>query len=172
MMPKNVIFSTGHLILTIKDMAIFDIDYNDEDNLLKKCNDFYIKNKLNLRLYKTKNGYRAFITNKKFKLINEEKLLKEYAKELYADSRYFICLRGLSLNAFNTRISPKYLDRNFHELVINDFIKKYEEYHQKDEAVTHYKISIGDNIILPEFKDFIDEHDLLTKAFNKNFILV
>ena len=63
---ENTTFSSEHLILTIPSMAVFDIDPIKQEDLLKKCNDFYIKNNLNLRIYKTKNGYCGYAGKTKY----------------------------------------------------------------------------------------------------------
>lgn len=172
MLPANFEFSTEHLILTIPNMAIFDIDDISEEILLNKTYDFYKNNNLNLRIYKTKNGYRAFITNGKFQVSKDKKTLIKYCKEISADVRYINALNGYMLNAFNARISPKYLSRLEFPYDINTFFKKYEEYQNKSESITRYITSIGNSKIFPEFENFINEHDLFTKAFNKNSILV
>lgn len=153
-------------------MAIFDIDDISEKILLNKAYDFYKNNNLNLRIYKTKNGYRAFITNKKFEVFKDKKTLIKYCKEISADIRYINALNAYMLNAFNARISPKYLSRLEFPYDINAFFKKYEEYQNKLESITRYIGSIGDGKILSEFESFINEHDLFTKTFNKNSILV
>jgi len=153
-------------------MSIFDIDNMSEDILLNKANNFYKNYSFNLRIYKTKNGYRIFITNKKFEIPKDRKILIKYCKELSADVRYINALNIYFLNAFNTRISPKYLSKSDSGYDINTFFKKYEEYQNKSESVTRYIKSIGDGEILPEFETFIDEHDLFTKSFDKNCILV
>lgn len=153
-------------------MAIFDVDIISEEALLNKANDFYKKYKLNLRIYQTQNGYRVFITNKKFEVSKDKKTIIKYCKEMSADIRYINALNGYMLNAFNARISPKYLSRLKFPYDINTFFKKYEEYQNKLESITRYITSIGNSEILPEFENFINEHDLFTKAFNKNSILV
>ena len=153
-------------------MAIFDIDDIGEEMLLNKADAFYKNHNLNLRIYKTKNGYRMFITNKKFDLSKDNKLLIGYCKEISADIRYIKTLITYSLNAFDVRISPKYLSRLNFPYDINTFFKKYEEYQNKPESVTRYIKSFGDEQILLEFETFINEHDLFTKTFDKNSILV
>jgi len=172
MLPTNIEFSTEHLILSISNMAIFDLDNISEDILLDKADIFYKNHNLNLRIYKTKNGYRIFITNKKFRVFQDKNILIKYCKEISADIRYINALNGYLLNAFNARISPKYLSRLNSPYDINTFFKKYEEYQNKSESVTRYIKSIGDGEILLEFKAFINEHDSFTKTFDKNSILV
>jgi len=172
MLPKNIEFSTEHLILTIPNMAIFDIDNTDQNLLLTKCQEFYNKYKLNLRIYKTKNGYRIFITNKKFHPINNKRILLQYGSEILADSRYIKIINSKFLYRFDARISPKYLSILYNPRLQDHFFKKYEEYQKKDEAISIYLTSIGDGEILEDFNLFIKDHDLLTKAFYKNFILV
>lgn len=153
-------------------MAIFDIDDLSEEILLNKVDNFYKNHNLNLRIYKTKNGYRVFITNKKFEISKDKEVLIKYCKEIYADVRYIKALNIYLLNAFPVRISPKYLSRLYAPYDINTFFKKYEEYQNKSESITRYIKSIGDGQIFSEFETFINEHDLFTKAFDKNCILV
>jgi hypothetical protein len=169
---ENTTFSSEHLILTIPSMAVFDIDSIKQEDLLKKCNDFYIKNNLNLRIYKTKNGYRAFITNVKFGFSNDKQTLIKYCKEISADTRYLNMMSETYSTDFSTRISPKYLNIRVFPTSLDSFFKKYQQYKQKNEAITSYITSIGNGEILQDFKNFIEQHDQETKAFNKNSILV
>jgi hypothetical protein len=172
MLPLNFEFSTEHLILTIPNMAIFDLENMPEEIVLSKADIFYKNYNYNLRIYKTKNGYRIFLTNKKFGVFKDKKILIKYCKELSADTRYIIALNMYLLNSFNARISPKYLSKLNVSYDINTFFKKYEEYQNKKECITTYIKSVGDGEILTEFQSFINEHDLFTKSFNKNCTLV
>jgi hypothetical protein len=169
---ENATFSSEHLILTIRNMAIFDIESIKEEDLFKKCNDFYIKNDLNLRIYKTKNGYRGFITNAKFEFSKDKQTLIKYCKEISADTRYLNMMSETYSIDFPIRISPKYLNIRVFPSSSDSFYKRYQQYKQKNEAITSYIKSIGNGEILEDFKYFIDQHDKETKAFNKNSILV
>jgi hypothetical protein len=169
---ENATFSSEHLILTIRNMAVFDIDSIKEEDLFKKCNNFYIKNNLNLRIYKTKKGYRAFITNAKFQFSEDKEILIKYCKELSADTKYLTMMSETYSIDFSTRISPKYLNIRLSPFSFDSFYKRYQQYKQKNEAITSYIKSIGNEEILQDFKHFIDQHDKETKAFNKNSILV
>ena len=169
---ENATFSSEYLILTSHNMAIFDIESIKEEDLLKKCNDFYIKNNLNLRIYKTKNGYRAFITNAKFDFSRDKQILIKYCKEISADTRYLNMMSETYSTDFPIRISPKYLNIRVFPSSLDSFFKKYQQYKQKNEAITLYITSIGNGEVLQDFKNFIDQHDKETKAFNKNSILV
>lgn len=172
MLRKNIEFSTEYLILTIYNMAIFDIKNVDQDIFLEKCKQFYKKYKLNLRIYKTRNGYRVFITNDKFHPINNKRILLKYGSEIFADQRYIIMINQKYLFHFSARISPKYLNILYFPFEKSVFFKKYKEYEEKNEAITKYLTSIGDGKILEEFDEFIKDHDIFTKAFNKDFMLV
>jgi len=169
---ENAAFSSEHLILTSENMAIFDIESIKEEDLLKKCNDFNIKHNLNLRIYKTKNGYRAFINNARFEFSKDKQILIEYSKEISADTKYLYMMSQTYSICFPIRISPKYLNIRVFPTSLDSFFKKYQQYKQKNEAITSYLISIGNGEVLQDFKNFIDQHDKETKAFNRNSILV
>lgn len=173
-LPKSISFSESEItkyLLLKTDMAIFDIDYQTQDKLLVTCNNFYKKNRYNLRIYKTSNGYRVFLTNQKFNIIKDFKLLCVLTEELEADIRYLIySVRKNS--SFTARIAPKNINV-VNVATMKQLINEFENYKNNlNKGVTRYVTSIGDGIILEEFNDFIREHDDLTKAFKKDCILV
>jgi len=174
-LPKNISFSQSelnkYLILTT-DMVIFDLDFKNENHILELCNNFYKKYKYDLRIYKTSNGYRIFLTNKKFNVISDFNILNNYTKELDADERYLIFNLKKSFKIFPIRIAPKKINA-INVTTIFQLIDEFKEYQNNpNESVTRYITSIGKGIILEEFKEFIIQHDEITKAFNKDSILV
>jgi hypothetical protein len=174
-LPKNILYSSGeltkYLILTT-EMAIFDVDSKTQNEILEICNNFYNKYKLNLRIYQTSNGYRLFLTNKKFDLALDFKLLMQYTKELNGDTRYIIFNLKKSFGIFTARIAPKKINAQEVSTMI-ELVNKFNDYkNHPNEGVARYITSIGNGVILEEFKDFITQHDEVSKAFNKNSILI
>jgi hypothetical protein len=154
-------------------MVMVDIDLLEEDEIINLCKIFYKQHNTNSRLYKTKNGYRIFLTNKKFIFEKDKSYLYAVYDFFHGDVRYLdlIYVNQLSEYKFHARIVPK--NENF--LNANEEkIKKYFLLYQKDNsvAVTRYITSIGDGLILDDFKDTIIKHDKVTKAFLKDSILV
>lgn len=173
-LPKNISFSqsevNAYLLLSTK-MVIFDIDYKTEKQILEICNNFYAKYKLNLRIYQTSNGHRVFLTNRKFNFINDFNILSQYTNELQADKQYLIFTFKRN-RIFTARVAPKSINAA-NLSTIKDLVSQFETYkNNPNQSVTKYITSIKDEIILEDFKDFINEHDEITKAFNKNSILI
>ena len=159
------------IVLQIDNMLIVDIDNQQDDKIIKNIENFYKKYNLNCLIYKTKNGHRVFITNKKFDITSDYDLIFHYYQILEGDIQYLqVSLTGKE-NFFHARIVPKYKKfRNKNEeKILKNFLK-----YQKDDsiAVTRYITSIGDGLILDDFKNFIAKHDKATKAFLKDSILV
>jgi hypothetical protein len=64
-----VIISLGFTVVCkFDDMLPIDIDAKQDKDVIQSCREFSDKFKLDLKLYKTKNGHRVFITNKKFNI--------------------------------------------------------------------------------------------------------
>lgn len=170
---SNVIISIGAtVVLKTHDMLPIDIDGQEDNQVINNCRKFSERYSFNLRLYKTRNGHRAIVTNQKFDIKKDFNLIKEYFELLQADLRYLIvaCNNG-ELDYFHMRLVPKTIPfRTFDEKqIIEEFIR-----YQKDPniSVCRYIDSFGDGYILDKFKNNIAKHDYATKAFNKNSILV
>jgi hypothetical protein len=170
---SEIIISIGAtVVIKNYNMLTIDIDRHSNDKIIKKCKEFYDKFKFNLRLYKTKNGHRAFVTNKKFNIKSDFAIIKTYFEFLEADIRYLTvaCNNG-ELDYFHARIVPK--QENFKTFDEKQIIENFIQYQKnKDIAVCRYLDSIGDGYILEDFVESIKKHDYATKAFNKNSILV
>lgn len=173
-LSKNISFSnngfTNYLVLK-SSMVMFDIDYLNEKEILEKCNIFFKNHNLDLRIYRTKNGYRIFLTNKEINILSKFKIISDYTKELKGDMRYIYAVL-FKQDKFAARIAPKYLSYiNISES--HNIEKGFINYiNNSNESVSRYITSIGNGTILDDFKDFIEEHDNITKAFNENSILV
>jgi len=170
---KYISFSKNHenkYLILKSPMILFDVDFISEEKILKISTFFSEKYKHNLRIYKSKNGYRIFLTDKKFNILVDRKLIYKYAEELNSDQRYFdISLKQNYL--FPIRVAPKQIDAK-NILDIRMIEEKFQTYMNDDsKSVARYITTIGNEIILDEFKEFINLHDQITKAFNKNCIL-
>lgn len=170
-MPSRTISLGFTIVLQIDNMLIVDIDNQKDDEIIKSIENFYKKYNLNSLIYKTRNGHRVFITNKKFDITSDYDLIFHYYQTLKGDLQYLeISLTGKE-NFFHARIVPK--QNGFRNKNEEQILKKFLNY-QKDKsiAVTRYITSIGDGLILDDFKEFIAKHDKATKAFLKDSILV
>lgn len=167
-----VIISLGFTVVyKFDDMLPIDIDAKQDKDIIQSCKEFSDKFKLDLRLYKTRNGHRVFVTNKKFNIRKDFDLIYYYFNVLKGDLEYLNCSFNKDINYFHTRIVPKIQDfKTFDEQeIIKNFIK-----YQKDSSasVCRYIDSFGEGVILPEFEAYISKHDYATKAFLKDSILV
>ena len=167
-----VIISLGFTVACkFDEMLPIDIDARQDKDVIQSCKEFSDKFKLDLRLYKTKNGHRAFVTNKKFNIRKDFDLIYYYFNALKGDLKYLDVAFNKEATYFHTRIVPKTQDfKTFNEQeIIKNFIK-----YQKDSniSVCKYIDSFGQDIILPEFETYISKHDYATKAFLKDSILV
>ena len=181
MKSVQVYYSGYAVVLNIENMLMIDIELLKEDEIINLCKIFYEKQKINSRLYKTKNGYRLFSTNKIFDVKKDKGFLYEIYNFFHGDEGYLNMLYSYYLPRcqfdekikckFHVRISPK--NENF-VTFDQEKIKKHFFFYQKDNsiAVARYITSIGNGLILDEFKDFIIKHDKATKAFLKDSILV
>jgi hypothetical protein len=169
---SDVIISLGFtVVLKVDNMLSIDIDAKSDEKVLQKCKEFYDKYKLNIRLYKTKNGHRGFITNKKFKIREDFDIIYHYFYFLEGDLKYLDVAFNKEITYFHTRIVPK--QENFKTFDEKQIIENFIQYQKnKDIAVCRYLDSIGDGYILEDFIESIKKHDYATKAFNKNSILV
>jgi len=173
---------TDVILLRTDEMLPIDIDNELDLNVIHNC-EFFLRNfgpNFNLRLYKTRNGHKVFITNKKLNIKNNLNEIKSYFSFLNGDRRYIeICSKEYDVRRnnklmirdfFHTRIVPKKDFRISSEIkLIENFIK-----YQKDPniAICRYINSFGNGEILDDFKKIIKKHDYITKAFNKNSTLV
>lgn len=165
----NTTFSPEYLVLKMKDILFFDIDRKDEEEIINKFNKFYNEYHYNLRIYQTKNGYRAFVTNQKFNIIFDQNKILKFYKMVDADERYLQASKARFNYFFVSRIGPKYLNTHDRGNAIKNFMIYLSN---ENESVAKYITSIGDGVILDEFQDLIKEHDHFTKSFNHNSILV
>jgi hypothetical protein len=96
----------------------------------------------------------------------------QYTKELNGDTRYIIFNLKKSFGIFTARIAPKKINAQEVSTMI-ELVNKFNDYkNHPNEGVARYITSIGNGVILEEFKDFITQHDEVSKAFNKNSILI
>lgn len=170
---SNIIISIGAtVVLKSHDMLPIDIDGQFDEMAINNCKQFSQKFDLNLRLYKTKNGHRAIVTNQKFNIKSDFTVIQNYFEVLKADARYLTvaCNNG-EIDYFHARIVPKTL--SFRTLDEKKIIKEFIEYQKNQKiSVCKYMKSFGDGLILEDFQKTIKKHDYATKAFNKNSILV
>ena len=154
-------------------MALIDIDSLSDEYVIKKANDFYKLNNLNCRIYKTQNGHRVFITNKIIDFYKDKDFLYDCFYFFNGDLQYLDIKYSNTLlkGACDARIIPK--SEKFKSLNEKKVIKNFLEYQKNNSiAVTKYITSIGDGLILDDFKNFIAKHDKATKAFLKDSMLV
>jgi hypothetical protein len=161
------------IVLRTSNMLIVDVDLLNNDEIIQKAENFYKLNSLNSRIYKTKNGHRIFITNKIIDFNKDKVFLYNCFYFFNGDLQYLDIKYSNDLlkNGCDARIIPKY--KKFQNINEKKVIKNFLNY-QKDNsiAVTRYMTSIGDGLILDDFKNFIAKHDKATKAFLKDSILV
>lgn len=167
-----VIISLGFTVVCKFDnMLPIDIDARQDKDVIENCKEFSDKFKLDLRLYKTKNGHRAFITNKRFNIRKDFDLIYYYFNALKGDLKYLDVAFNKEVTYFHTRIVPKI--ESFKTFDEQEIIKEFIKYQKNpDISVCRYIDSFGEKFILPEFETHIKKHDYATKAFNKNSILV
>jgi hypothetical protein len=172
-MGLTQVYYSGQTVILRLNMILVDIDLLEEEKVITLCKTFYKQHKLNCRIYKTKNGYRILLTNRIFNFKKDKTFLYEVYNFFNGDERYLDMLytKELSHYRFHARIVPK--NENFASFN-EEKIKKHFLIYQKDNsvAVTRYITSIGDGLILDDFKDTIIKHDKVTKAFLKDSILV
>lgn len=167
-----VIISLGFTVVyKFDDMLPIDIDAKQDKDIIQSCKEFSNKFKLDLRLYKTRNGHRVFVTNKKFNILKDFDLIYHYFRFVKGDLKYLDVAFNKEATYFHTRIVPKF--ESFKTFDEQEIIKNFIKY-QKDSSISvcRYIDSFGEGVILPEFERYISKHDYATKAFLKDSILV